>query len=875
MDRAHDSRKRAGADATRRTRAHRAPDPAPRPPIVPVVALGASAGGLAALTAFLAHVPAGTRVAFVVVQHLDPTHAGMLAALLGRATDLPVVEAEEGMPAAPGRVHVIPRGHDLEIADGRFRLLPPEAARRLHLPIDRFLRSLAADSGLAAAGVILSGMGADGTEGLRAIRAAGGRTFAQAPESAAFDGMPRSAIAAGVVDIVAAPAELPAHVLAGPAWAARPAAGAEAAATHEEAAFERILAAVRRASGVDFTGYKRATLERRIRRRVAVHRLGSLAAYADHLAGAPDEAALLQRELLIGVTRFFRDADPWARLASEVLPGLLAERRAAGLVRAWVPGCSTGEEAYTLAILLREAADRMDPPWQGTIRIFATDVDEDAIAQARRGRYPATIAADLTPARLARHFSPDTGGGYRVRRELRSLVVFARQDIVADPPFTRVDLVSCRNLLIYLGPALQATVVPLLHHALNPGGILLLGSAESAGGRRDLFAPLGGRDRIYRRVGLPDVPGLALPRSPVLPAAGASLLPAADARGLPAGVPDTELRTHAERALLARFAPAAVLTTAEGDIVYIHGRTGTYLEPAAGKADWNVLAMARDAIRPALAAAFRRAVAEGARVTVADLAADDAPDTRPTRLTVEPLAGPGPLAGLVLVAFPAGPDAPRRGRGRGTPLPPEPEAVRALREELARTRAEMAASQAELRTASEEHQSASEELQSLNEELTTANEELHSMNEELQVVNAELGARIEDLVVANSDMENLIAGSELATVFLDGRLRIRRFTASATRLVNLIPGDVGRPLGDVTTTLDYPELLADAARVLRTLAISDREVRARSGRWYAVRIVPYRTGADVVDGVVLTFTEVTRLKELEAALAAVGGDGTP
>jgi two-component system CheB/CheR fusion protein len=850
--------------ATGKPHANRTPPRHARNAGVPIVAIGASAGGLEALDAFLSRVAVPSGLAFVVIQHLDPTHIGMLPELLGRITALPVVEAGLGMPVEPDTVYVIPPNRDMAVSGGVLQLLAPAAPRGLRLPIDFFFRSLAEDRAALAVGVVLSGMGSDGSLGLRAIKDRGGLTFAQSPESAKFDAMPRNAITAGAVDVVAPVEDLPKLILermrnlvvAAPQPAAAIAPGGAAA---------RILLLTRQRTGADFSHYKRNTIIRRIERRMGIHDMASMDDYARFLARNDGEIDLLYRELLIGVTSFFRDPSMWDWLAQDVLPGLLAARRDARHIRAWVPGCSTGEEAFSLAITLKEAVERCEPRWGGSIQIFATDLDADAIDRARRATYPAGIAADVAPERLERYFEADESR-YRLRKDIRSLVVFAPHNLISDPPFTKMDVVSCRNLLIYLDADLQRTVIPLLHYALNPGGVLLLGTAESIGDHRELFEPASQKERIFRRVGRTELRGVV-----DWPAQTFKVTP----RSLdePEGPePVGGIRALADRVLLDRYAPAAVLTNEAGDIIYINGRTGSYLEPAAGKANWNIHAMARDGLRAPLAAAFRRAVT--GRTSVALAGVEVVTDSGPLAIdvAVDPVRDGGPLAATVLVVFtPATPPQARRRKAVAKPQAADD----ALGDELRRTRGEleamreaMQASLEELKSTNEELQSTNEELQSTNEELTTSKEELQSMNEELQVVNSELQARLEDLVLANSDMENLINSSEIATVFLDGSLRIRRFTASATGLISLIPTDVGRPLSDVTMELKYPDLMADAAKVLRTLVIIERQVATHGGRWYASRIVPYRTLENVIDGVVITFSEITRLKNLEGEVAA-------
>ena len=834
---------------------------------LPIVGIGASAGGLEALEQFLSKVPADSGMAFVVIQHLDPTHKGMMTALLQRTTRMTVMQAKNRMKVRPNHVYVIPPNKDMSLLRGTLHLFAPAAPRGLRLPIDFFFRSLADDRGEAGIGVILSGMGSDGTLGLRAIKEKAGLTLVQAPKSAKFDGMPRSAIDAGCADIVASAEELPARmigILRRDSQIARTEAQSE---SQSRSSLEKIAILIRSQTGHDFSRYKKNTIYRRVERRMAVHQIDKITNYVRFLRANPNEVELLFRELLIGVTSFFRDPAAWTCLKTKLLPGMLKGSRAGRVLRAWVPGCSTGEEAYSLAIVFREALEQVTHTGRISLQIFATDIDQTAVEKARQGFYPSNIAADVSPERLDKFFVTEENG-YRVGKEIREMVVFATQDLIMDPPFTKLDILSCRNLLIYLTPELQKTLLPLFHYSLNAGGILLLGNAETVGGFTDLFNVLDGKSRLYRTTGAAVHRGvLEFPtwNRPVEPDELEAAAPSE---------PPISFQTSADQVLLRLYSPAAVLVNDRGDVVYVNGHTGKYLEPAAGKANWNIYAMAREGLRERLIGAFEKVVRRGGKASVPGLKVGTSGGEQTVDLTVEAITEPVALRGMVVIAFhDVAPPMSRSHKGRkvlrGASTPALEMEVYRLREELRGTREEMDASQEELKSANEELQSANEELQSTNEELTTSKEEMQSLNEELQTVNAELQSKIDDVSRTSSDMKNLLDSTEIATVFLDNALNIRRFTPSMTRFIKLIPGDVGRPLADIVSDLEYPQLVDDAREVLRTLAFSEKQVPCRDSRWYTVRIMPYRTAGNVIDGLVITFTDITKIKILEETLVGV------
>lgn len=845
-----------------------------------VVGVGASAGGLEAIEQFIANVPPGTGLAFVIIQHMDPTRKGMLPELIQRTTTMPVLQADDGMVVAPDRVYVIPPNKEISILHGVLRLLEPTAPRGLRLPIDLFLRALAEDRRDRSIGVILSGMGSDGTLGLRAIKEAGGLALVQDPTTSKFDGMPRSAIDAGVADIIAPAEALPRKIVEALDYARRSAVASAAGreSSTQKSALDKIMILLRRHSGQDFSLYKKRSVYRRIERRMALHKLEDIDDYVRFLSENPQEVGILFRELLIGVTGFFRDAAAWTSLSEEALPTLLAERPPGSQLRAWVVGCSTGEEAYSLAIAFREALQRLKLDGRYTLQIFATDIDHDAIDRARAGFYPANIAADVAPLHLAHYFVQE-GNGYRIAKEIREMIVFATQNVVMDPPFSKLDILTCRNLLIYLGQELQVRLLPLFHFSLNPGGLLFLGSSETVGNFSDLFVALDARARIYQRRdgGLrPAVVDFSTRQMPALRRG-----PLADEHRAP---PVPNLQTIAERLLLQRFLPPAVMVNSDGDIVYISGRTGRYLEPAAGKANWNIHAMAREGLRNELMIGLSRALRNGETVVQRGLRVEGDGSTAFVDLHIHPIDAPQDVCGMAMVVFdeveqPAPPPDDASAALQDGQRTAELEyALKQAREELQAVREEMQTREEELKCANEELQSTNEELQSANEELTTSKEEMQSLNEELQTINAELQARVDELSAASNDMKNLLDSTEIATIFLDDALRVRRFTARATGIFKLIPGDVGRPLSDIVTELDYAALQADAQEVLRTLVFCEKEVAACDGRWFKVRIMPYRTVANVIEGLVITLSDISVAKHLEAELRKraqpAGGDVT-
>jgi two-component system CheB/CheR fusion protein len=854
----------------------------------PIVGIGASAGGLAAFEAFFSGMPAETDpgMAFVLVQHLAPDHKSILTDLVKRYTRMQVFEVEDGMAVRPNRVYIIPPDRDMAFLDGTLQLLEPTAARGHRLPIDFFFRSLAQDQHERAICIVLSGTGSDGAMGVRAVKGEGGMVMAQNAESTEYDGMPRSAIATGLVDYVLPPAEMPAQLIAYATHAfgktLRP---LSPPAPKADDAMKKVFILLRVQTGHDFSQYKQNTISRRVERRMAVHQIERLGEYVRHLQNNPPEVEALFRDLLIGVTNFFRDPETFTALKEQVIPQLFAGKDTGAAIRVWVPGCSTGDEAYSIAILLQEHTDLLKQGFK--VQVFATDIDRQAIDQARTGHYPASIAGDVSSERLARFFVQEPGGtAYRVHKSLRDMLVFSEQNVIKDPPFSKLDLISCRNLLIYMDGELQKKLIPLFHYALNPGGVLFLGTSETVGEFADLFATLDRKSKLYQRkedgsVAHRPAMGKYLPP---LTEGGADARPSAKAPG----ESKFRLRELTERALLQQYAPVGALINQHGEILYLHGRTGLYLEPAPGEAGVNILKMAREGLRHDLTIALHKAVATREPVRHPGLRVKTNGDFTSVDLTVRPVTtGPDVAAesALFLVILEESPPAPPQrsekaidgvGSVQGVDasgvdvdarIVALKQELRAKEEYLQTTNEELETSNEELKSSNEEMQSVNEELQSTNEELETSKEELQSVNEELATVNAELQQKVADLSRANNDMNNLLAGTGIGTVFVDHQLRIQRFTPAVTQVINLILTDVGRPVGHIVSNLaGYDRLVEDVKAVLDTLVPKEVELQTKAGDWYLLRIRPYRTLENVIEGAVITFTEITEMRSAQAAL---------
>jgi two-component system CheB/CheR fusion protein len=832
----------------------------------PIVGIGASAGGLEALEQFLGNLPENTGMAYVVIQHLDPTQKGMLPELLQRVSKMVVYQTKDRMPVKINSIYVIPPNKSMSILNGVLHLFDPIETRGMRLPIDFFFRSLADDSKDLSIGIILSGMGSDGTIGLRAIKEKNGIVMVQDPSNAKFDSMPRNAIDSVNVDIVAPARELPAKLIEFLKHIPEIRSDLDVE-IKDRSSLEKIIILLRTYTGNDFSLYKKNTLYRRIERRMSVHKIDKIVSYVHFLQGNHKEVEILFKELLIGVTNFFRDAKVWEKLKEAVLPTIISNHQPNSTLRAWIPGCSTGEEAYSLAIVFKEVLEKITPHGGTSLQIFATDIDADAIEVARRGLFPANILADLSAERLNRYFilSED---GYRIKTEIREMIVFAQHNVILHPPFTRIDILSCRNLLIYMDADLQKKLIGLFYYSINPEGIMLLGSAETLGNQSHLFTPVDSKLKIYKRPlsgtgpELFDFPSSFSRSKPSIPEK-----PAADRTGV-------NIQTLADQLLLEYYVPSGVLVNEHGDIIYIHGHTGKYLEPAVGKANLNIFAMLREGMRNEFHSAFHRVVAKKENVTLHNLKIGTNGGSRTVNIDLRWIDKPETLYGNIIIIFadvkesainqlPPKTDKKTIHSIRHKELEAE---LQRMREVMQNTLEEAQTSQEELRSTNEELQSTNEELQSTNEELTTSKEEMQSLNEELQTVNAELQAKVEDYSRVNNDMKNLLNSTEIATLFLDKELNIRRFTQQATKIFKLIKSDIGRPFTDQVSDLVYPKLAEDALEVLTTLVFKQNEIPARDGRWFLVRIMPYRTYDDRIDGLVITFINISEHKKIEEKL---------
>jgi two-component system CheB/CheR fusion protein len=831
-----------------------------------VVGIGASAGGLEACSKLMDGVPASNGMAFILVQHLDPTHESMMVDLLAGHTSMTVRQATDGMPLEPDHLYVIPPGTYLSISDGALRLSLPQAPHGARLPFDFLLHSLAEEYGGRAVAVILSGTGADGTLGLKAVKENGGLVIAQEPDEAGFDGMPLSAIATGAVDFVLPVAKIPDALITYDRrmTLTRTKNGSRAKDGVPEWLPE-IIELLHTTTGHDFTLYKAGTLQRRIERRMAMAAIKTdgMERYLEVLRSSPDELELLASDLLINVTSFFRDRQAFDLLAEQIVPDLVRRQPFDQSLRIWIAGCSTGEETYSLAMLFREAISVAKSNVK--LQVFASDIDPDAVTSAREGFYPEAIEAEVSPERLARFFSREEHG-YRVLPELRADVVFTVQDVLADPPFSRLDLVSCRNLLIYLRPEAQARVLSAFHFALREGGILLLGSSETVDTSDGRFEVISKTERIFRHVGrsrpgelgfsMSGGDGVHVPARPGQSAAGSH---------------QVALAELCRRLVLEAYAPAAVLINRRHECLFSLGPIDRYLRVAPGSPTFDLLAMVRPESRNKLRLAIKRAVQENTRVVVANGRTNDDDSRASFSIDVRPVLNDGEE--LLLIGFV---DQPKQARKPDGPAAPADIAqVAELEKEIETAKTDLAAAIRELESSSEEQKavneealSVNEEFQSANEELLTSKEELQSLNEELTALNGQLQETLERQRTTSNDLQNVLYSTDVATLFLDPDLNIRFFTPATRLLFNILPGDIGRPLADISSQTSDGALSEDAGTVLRTSAPLDREIQAKTGAWYIRRILPYRNQLGAVEGVVVTFVDITERRRVRNALEA-------
>jgi two-component system CheB/CheR fusion protein len=833
----------------------------------PIVGLGASAGGLEALEAFFSHMPSDSGIGFVIIQHLSPKHKSIMGSLLAKNTQMKVLEIEDGMKVKPDHVYLNPPSKEVTLINGTLQLMDPVKTGGINLPIDSFFRSMAEEMGEKAICVILSGTATDGTLGLKAVKGEGGLIMVQDPNSAKYDGMPRSAIATGMVDFILPVEKIPAELVkyAKAPYIVPP---KKVIVTDDQFAnyIQKIFSLIRSATGHDLSHYKQTTIRRRIERRLAIHQVSKVADYVKYLQQSPPEVEILFKDMLIGVTNFFRDPEAFEVLKEQVLPALLKNKDTDSLIRIWCVGCSTGEEAYSMAILFSEAMHLVNQHFN--IQIFASDIDTQSVDYARLGIYPDNIAADVSQERLHQNFIKE-GNVYKVKKQIRDRVVFAIQNVIKDPPFSKIDLVSCRNLLIYMDSKLQKKVLPLFHYTLNKDGILFLGTSESIGEFTDLFHPIDRKWKIFQRkdafvtraVDYPSMPFYHRPK-----------LGDSDEKNVPL---EMDIQQVAEKAILENFALPGVLVNEKFEIIHFMGKTDKYLETPVGKASFNILSMAREGLSIKLSTALHNTIRQKRTTTYNSLRIKYNGEFRTVDLTVRPLTEFPGTPGYLLVMFDDQTpfEKPAKKRGKNAEIDESDPVIVSLESELESTKEHLQATIEELETANEELkstneelQSTNEELQSTNEEMETSKEELQSTNEELVTVNTELQHKLDELSQANSDINNLLASTQIGTLFLDTNLNIKRFTPAAINIFNLIQTDLGRPISDITSKIRYDQLKKDSQEVLDTLIVKEAEVQDTDNKWYSMRISPYRTIDNIIDGVVITFVDITKIKRAEMAL---------
>ena len=831
----------------------------------PIVGIGASAGGLETLNAFFSIMPPVSNMAFVVIQHLSPQHKSIMASLVDKHTKMTVSQIEDGTKLEPNHVYLNPPGKNVAIFNRSLHLLEPIKSSAVNMPIDFFFRSLAQDQRDKVIGMILSGTASDGTMGIKAIKGEGGMVMVQQPDTAKYDGMPKSAIETGLVDFILPVEKMPETLIR---YVQHPFLESldkiKLTVPPVKNQMQKIFALIRSATGHDFSHYKPSTIARRIERRLAIHQIKTLADYILYLQTNPAEIDVLFKNLVIGVTSFFRDTEAYNVLEQKALPRLLSAKAPDTPIRVWVAGCSTGEEAYSLGMILCEAMDKVKKHFD--VKIFATDIDETALDTARKGIYPESIGADVSRERLNQFFIKEQGG-FKIKKQIRDMVIFSLQSVVKDPPFSRLDLVSCRNLMIYMDSVLQKKIIPLFHYTLNPDGILLLGTSESIGEHTDFFKPLDSKWKIFERQ-----KGLA----------GAVIAyPAGINYGEPHRIesdqkdrlPGTsEVRALVERAIFDDYAPAGVLINDKYNILHFVGKTDRFLVPPTGEPVFNILNMAREDLKYPLTTALHKAVREKTDTFCKNVRVKYNGAFGMVDISVKQMTGKGLSPGCMLVIFedktPAKePDAKKAGalkvKRKDSALQSLEHELQSTREYLQATIEELQTSNEELKSANEEMQSVNEELQSTNEELETSKEELQSTNEELATVNAELQNNVDELSKASNDLNNLLAATEIASIFLDTDLCIKRYTPAAAKIISLIQTDIGRSLSDLKTRFPDVDLAGQAANVLRNLNTVEMEILSKDLAWYALKGMPYRTSENVIDGVVLTFVDVHKVKQAD------------
>lgn len=838
----------------------------------PIVGIGASAGGLEALEEFFENMPNNCGMAFVVIQHLDPKHVSLLPELLQRKTQMNVVEITNHLKITMNQVFVIPPNKVLSILNGYLYLFEKIKIDDLRLPIDYFFQTLAQDQQELSIGVILSGMGSDGSLGLKAIKENNGTVLVQDPSTAKFKSMPEHATNAVIADIVAAPKELPAKLIS--LLKITPKGILKQEILEESKTYlNKIIQLLKTQTGHDFFLYKKSTLFRRIERRMHIHQFTKILLYYRFLLENPKEVDILFKELLIGVTNFFRDVNVWDKIKETVLPSLFMDLPDETVIRAWIAGCSTGEEAYSLAIIFQEVYQKLEPKKTLKLQIFATDINIDAIDSARKGMFGNNIVEDVLPERINQFFTK-VENGFRINAAIREMVIFTQHNVIKDPPFTKLDILICRNFLIYLEPELQKKIMNLFHYSLKPNGIMVLGSAETENGQYNQFLLLDSKLKIYKKNAIPPIIGVI-----DFPSSFVRTKKQAEIENKTIKFVEN-IQTLTDQLLLQQFAPASVLINADGDVLYITGRTGKYLEPAAGKGNWNIYSMAREGLRNELPAAIRKAKQSFEIIKLHNLKVGTNGGTQFIDLTIQSIEKPEALKGTIIILFT---DLESSSKQIITKIKNDPQILsnreseleselQQAKEELEIIRTDMQNIREKLQLSNEEMHSTNEELQSTNEELTTSKEELQSLNEELQTVNDELESKISEFLIAKNDINNLLNSTDIATLFLDKHLNIRRFTDSLIKIFKIRESDIGRPFTDMVTDLQYPSLSDDAKQVLGNLMIKEMDINTNDQRWFKVRLIPYRTFDDNIDGLVITFIDISKAKLLETQLALINNN---
>jgi two-component system CheB/CheR fusion protein len=831
----------------------------------PIVGIGASAGGLETLEAFFSKMPPEANMAFVIIQHLSPNFKSIMASLLAKHTHMSVSEIENGNTLAPNCVYLTPPNKNVAIFNRTLHLMEPVKSGAINMPIDFFFRSLSEDQKEKAIGIIVSGTASDGTLGIKAIKGEGGMVMVQDPETAKYDGMPRSAIGTGLVDFILPVERMPGTLISYVKHPFLKSPGkintSEPTIKHQ---LQKVFALIRSDTGHDFSQYKHTTIQRRIERRLAVHQIDKLTDYITYLQKNPLEIDALFKDLVIGVTGFFRDPEAYQVLEQKVLPNLLQGKKPDDPLRCWVVGCSTGEEAYSLAMILSEEMQKLKKYLN--VQIFATDIDEAAIENARKGIFPDSITADVSKERLGQFFTKDDGV-FKVKKQIRDMVVFSLQSIIRDPPFSRLDLVSCRNLMIYLDQPLQKKIIPLFHYTLNPQGVLLLGPSESIGEFTDLYQSLNAKWKIFqRKESLRD--GIIDYQKKIPHGGQDNLEPDVLIRA--SVTPD--IQSVIEKAILSQYAPKGVLVDDKYEVLHFVGQTEKFLVPPTGKPSFNILKMAREDLKFKLTAALHKAVRGKKRIDCKSVRVKYNNTSCVVDISISPVTDKGLPPGLLLVLFEE--KAPvcltdenqRQEPGEKIQDPTihqlEQE-LQSTREYLQATIEELETSNEELKSSNEEMQSVNEELQSANEELETSKEELQSTNEELATVNSELQNKMNEFSKASDDMNNLLAASEIASIFMDTRLNIERYTPAAAQIIKLIPTDIGRPLSDLKTSFPGVDLAGHAKKVLKDLNTLETEILSEDRIWHALKVMPYRTGENVISGVVMTVMDIHKVKQAD------------